>query len=208
MPGHSFSIARVMALILIVGLNCAMVRATPSLVFQVPVFMFLIVALNLAAAMAAFGRPLRTFYFNFLFVGAIVTGVFTAFFFGETNAGPGSLIRAEIAIRRVLALPIQSSVFWTYSEFPIIAALDGPVSSLFGMIPALVAGVLAARWACRHDGELLRGISLFLRGALIGLGVVICVRLTLGFASAAESSQLRSCSWHWSVARFWADSSR
>jgi hypothetical protein len=61
-----------MKLTAIVALSLALLRFVPTRVLEIPVFVFLTVALELAIAHAFFDRPLRTFYFTFLILDSFV----------------------------------------------------------------------------------------------------------------------------------------
>ena len=184
MYGRRASIAGVMKVTAIVALSLALLRFVPNLLLQIPVFVFLIVALELAIVHASFGRPLRTFYFTFLIVGALLTGVITALFFSEFNPVPGSLQNLEAALQSRRGTPARSRIIALYVEFPMLATADGFVTCLLGLLPAWGAAVLASRWMRRRSGcESKWGqcIHAFLRGALIGLGLFFCSRLLLAF---------------------------
>ena len=184
MYGRRASIAGVMKVTAIVALSLALLRFVPNLLLQIPVFVFLIVALELAIVHASFGRPLRTFYFTFLIVGALLTGVITALFFSESNPVPGSLQNLEAAFESRRGTPARSRVIALYYEFPVLAAADGFVTCLLGLLPAWAAAALASRWMRRRNGlESKWGqcIHAFLKGALIGLGLFFCSRLLLAF---------------------------
>jgi hypothetical protein len=135
-----------------------------------------IVALELAIAHAFFDRPLRTFYFTFLIVGVLLTGVITALPFNTSNPLPGSLPNLEIAIRSRREVLPQSRILALYAEYPMLADADGFVTCLFGLLPAWAVAVLASRWMDRRSGRRSQWeqcILAFLRGAIIGLGLFL-----------------------------------
>jgi hypothetical protein len=101
MFGRRASIAAVMKLTAIVALSLALLRFVHPRALQIPLFVFLTVALELAIAHAFFGRPLRTFYFTFLIVGVLLTRAITALPFNSSNPLPGSsAARSSVAWRR------------------------------------------------------------------------------------------------------------
>ena len=101
MSGRRASIAGVMKLTAIIALSLGLLRFVPTAVLTIPIFVFLIVLLELAIVQAFFGRPLRTFYFTFLIVGALLSGTITYFFFGFSGPVPGSLPNLEAAIQNL-----------------------------------------------------------------------------------------------------------
>ena len=143
----------IMKLTAIVALSLALLRFVPTRVLEIPVFVFLTVALELAIAHAFFDRPLRTFYFTFLIVGVRLTGVITALPFNTSNPLPGSLPNLEIAIRSRREVLPQSRILALYTEYPMLADADGFVTCLFGLLPAWAVAVLASRWMDRRSGR-------------------------------------------------------
>jgi hypothetical protein len=177
-----FSIAGAMKLTAIIALSVAMIRLLPSGFFQVPMFVFLILALEIAILQAAAGWPLRVFYFTFLIAGVVTTGVITAVFYTESALVPGSLYSLETAIGLPGPGPGQSWVFVLYFRYPMLAAADGCITCVIGLVPALVAAILVSRWMrrrSRRKSDWGKGIAAFLQGAFVGLGAFVCVRLTL-----------------------------
>jgi hypothetical protein len=153
MSGRRASIAGVMKLTAIVALSLALLRFVPTRVLLIPVFAFLTVALELAIVHAFFDRPLRTFYFTFLIVGVLLTGVITALPFNTSNPLPGSLPNLEIAIRSRREVLPQSRILALYTEYPMLTDADGFVACLFGLLPALAVAALASRWMDRRSGR-------------------------------------------------------
>src|SRR4051812_13846122 len=96
-----------MKLTAIIALNLALLRVAESVesILLFPPFLFPIVLLDLALVQAVtFGRPLRTFYFTFLIVGILSTGVVTALCLRESRPPPGSLHILETAIQHYRAV--------------------------------------------------------------------------------------------------------
>jgi hypothetical protein len=182
--GRRASIAGVMKVTAIVALSLTLLRFVPMRVLQIPVFVFLIVALELAIVHASFGKPLRTFYFTFLIVGVLLTGVITALFSNRSNPLRGSLPNLAAAFESRQGTPARSRVIALYNEFPMLAAADGFVTCLLGLLPVWAAAVLASTWMHRRSGRESKWgqcIYAFLTGALIGLGLFFCTRLLLAF---------------------------
>jgi hypothetical protein len=185
--GRRFSIAVVMKLTAIIALNLAMRRVVPDMLFEAPPFLFLIVALDLALVQAvAFGRPLRTFYFTFLIVGVLSTGVVTALSFRSSNPMLGSLHILEAAIQHHRAVRGQSRVISLYNEFPMLATAERWLTCTLGLLPAWAAAVLTSWWMrrrCRRKGEWRQSVAAYLQGTLIGFGL-LCVGVTLVYLLA------------------------
>jgi len=181
-PGRRFSIAVVMKLTAIIALNLAISRVVPDKLFEAPPCLFLIVALDLALVQAvAFGRPLRTFYFTFLIVGVLSTGVVTALSFRSSNPMWGSLHILEAAILHHRAVRGQSRVLSLYYEFPMLLTAERWLTGTLGLLPAWAAAVLASWWMgrrYRRKSEWRQSVAAYLQGTLIGLGL-FCVGVTL-----------------------------
>ena len=132
---------------------------------RIPIFVFLIVLLELAIVQASFRRPLRTFYFTFLIVGVLLTGTITYLFFDFSSPVPGSLHNLETAIQSRRGVVARSRVMAMYVEYPSLAAADGFITCLLGILPAWAAGALASRWmspmerAGKRMGPLHRWVS-------------------------------------------------
>ena len=90
-----------MKLTAIIALSLGLLRFVPATVLTIPIFVFLIVVLELAIVQAFFDRPLRTFYFTFLIVGVALTGTVTYFFFNFSGPVLGSLQNLEAAIQNL-----------------------------------------------------------------------------------------------------------
>ena len=178
------SIGILMKLTAIIAVNLALIRAVPDLLlFQAPPFLFLIVVLDLALIQAlAFGRPLRTFYFTFLIVGIVSTGVVTALCTRDVRPPRLSLHILETAIQHYRAVRGESQAISPYIEYPWLTAAERCVTSMLALCPALVAAVLASRWMHRRCKRLnIRGqiVAAFLQGALVGVGLLYLPGLIL-----------------------------
>ena len=115
MTGRRSSIAASMTLTAIIASNLAMLRLVPAMVFQVPVFVFVIVGLDLALLHLVFGRPLRAFYFSLLISGSLFTGAITALFFSEAYPAPGPRRRGRSTVwnlRSPVTLVDHGQVMW------------------------------------------------------------------------------------------------
>jgi hypothetical protein len=160
-----------MKLTAMIAFNLAVLRFVPLPILSIPIFVFLIVLLELAIVHALFGRPLRTFYFVFLLVGVLLTAMITYLFFGFTSMGPGSLSNLETAIKTRLGLTSQSNVIALYSRIPNLAAADGFLTCLLAILPAWAAGLIAAKWMGRRAGrerEFGQCSLGFLTGSIVG----------------------------------------
>jgi len=165
-----------MKLTAIIALNFALLRAAGPVVsiFQFPPFLLMIVLLDLALVQAvAFGRPLRTFYFTFLIVGVVSTGVITALCVRESRPPWLSLHILETAIQHYRAVRGESRGISPYTEFPMLAEAERWVTCILSLLPPLAAAVLASRWMrrrCLRKSGWGQTVTAFLQGALIGLG--------------------------------------
>jgi hypothetical protein len=139
--GGRVSIAVVMKLTAIIALNLAILRAAPSmLLLAAPVFLFVVIVLDLALVQAVtFGRPLRAFYFTFLFVGIFWTGVITVLVLRQSNTIAGSLRILETAIEHYRAVQGRSRVISPYVDFPMLLTAERWVTGTLGLLPPLAA---------------------------------------------------------------------
>ena len=208
-----FSIAVVMKLTAIIAVNLGVVRLLSDVlwVLTLPPVLFLTMLLDLALLQAvAFGQPLRTFYFTFLVVGVLSTGVITIL----TSRRPwqpektwGTLHILETTIQHYRTVRGQAPVTPLHIEFPELAAAEQWITYiLVGLLPTSAA-VLASFWMRRRGrrrNNWGQAVIAFLRGALIGFGLYLGARLVFVWFLAkwlpTPPAALTHIYWAWFVA--------
>jgi hypothetical protein len=188
--GRRVSISVVMKLTAIVALILTLVRVVPDFwFFTVPPFLFVIILLDLALLQAvAFGQPLRIFYFTYLIVGVLSTGVITVLAIGQPRSTSVTLHILETAIQYYRSVRGQSSVIPPYIKFPVLAAADQWITCiLVGLLPALTAAPASwwMRRRCQRRSEWRQALMTFLQGALIGFGLYVGAAMVVAFSVAS-----------------------
>ncbi len=87
---------------------------------------------------------------------------------------PGSLYNLETAIQRRQGVVARSWIYAMYVRFPLLAAADGFITTLLGILPAWAAGSLASRRMRQRRGRETAWdycVLVFLQGAILGVGL-------------------------------------
>ncbi|AGA28582.1 hypothetical protein [Singulisphaera acidiphila] len=184
MSDKGIPLSRMMKFTALIALNCALVKANPSIP-QSPLLLFALVMLDIVLVQAVIlGHPLRAFHYTFLVVGFAASLAITEVAFMPTTTGKrGSLHLLETLIRRQESIANTISLNQQLSQYLEIA--ERGVTNTLGLLVAWVVGLSVARQVRRRrglePGRRIRHIGSFFQGALIGLGIFTSIVCAINF---------------------------
>ncbi len=198
MSAKGISIAFTMHLTALVALDLTLLRILP-VILESPPLLYAFVVFNLVFVQAlALARPLNAFHYAFIVVGLVSSVLTTLSAFNYTRREVGSLYILEALVKRYRAARGESQVVSPYFEFAWLGQAERFLTSLLGLSPAWVAGIIATRLIRRKNREKSRRgleIATFLQGALIGLGVY-AVGITFVFGLGIGGPASLSAGWY------------